>query len=315
MCDHDIAAKRARPGALPPPDRRAPCEGPLPQVREAPARAPSHPVRAVHREAASGRPRALPPAGRRARRPGPVPEVREAPAGARAQPVRAVRGEEPCRRAGPRDARLRAAGIPRRDPEKARIADRRRRERQVAERREAGLCLECGKAPPAPESSLCGPCGEERRAAARARYAKGKVGGKLYGGRKVETRRRIGRELSAKRLATARRGAVHELRQAALGGGRHPVRALPRGTPGVRARTLRLAPGRGLVRQLRGADPRRRLALRSVRGARDRAPLAREEERLGPPALREAPGEGPLHRLRRALAGGGPVRAACAPVV
>ena len=100
-----------------------------------------------------------------------------------------------------RDARLRAAGMPRRDLEKARIAERKRRHRQVAERREAGLCPECGKAPPAPESSLCAPCGKERHAAARARYASGKAEGKLYGGRKVETRRRIGRERSGKRLA------------------------------------------------------------------------------------------------------------------
>ena len=100
-----------------------------------------------------------------------------------------------------RDARLRAAGMPRRDPEKARIADRARRERQAAERREAGMCSECGKAPPAPESTVCESCGEERRATARARYAKGKAAGKLYGGRKVETRRRMGREKSARRRA------------------------------------------------------------------------------------------------------------------
>ena len=100
-----------------------------------------------------------------------------------------------------RDARLRAAGMPRRDPEKARVADRARRERQAAERREAGLCPECGKAPPAPGRAVCEPCGEEQRAAARARYAKGKAEGKLYGGRKVETRRRMGREKSARRRA------------------------------------------------------------------------------------------------------------------
>ena len=80
-----------------------------------------------------------------------------------------------------RDARLRAAGMARRDPEKARIAERRRRERQIAERRAAGLCPECGTAPPAPGRTVCEPCGEEQRAAARARYAKGKAAGKLYG--------------------------------------------------------------------------------------------------------------------------------------
>ena len=84
------APAQARPGALPPQDRRAPRQGPVPQVREAPARAPSHPVRTLLREAARRRPRALPPPHRRAGRGGDVPEVREASAGARAQPVRAV---------------------------------------------------------------------------------------------------------------------------------------------------------------------------------------------------------------------------------
>ena len=100
-----------------------------------------------------------------------------------------------------RDARLRAAGMPRRDPGKARIAERRRRERQIAGRRAAGLCPECGKAPPAPGRTVCEPCGEAQRADARARYAKGKAAGKRYGGRSVETRRRIGREKSARRRA------------------------------------------------------------------------------------------------------------------
>ena len=38
------------------------------------------------------------------------------------------------------------------------------------------LCLECGEAPPALGRTVCGPCGEERRTAARARYAKCKPG-------------------------------------------------------------------------------------------------------------------------------------------
>jgi len=105
-----------------------------------------------------------------------------------------------------RDARLRAAGMPRRDPERATAYERERRHRQIAERRAKGLCPECGEAPPAPGRTVCGPCGEERRAKARARYAKGKAAGKLYGGRNVETRRRIGREKSARRR-TARLAA------------------------------------------------------------------------------------------------------------
>ena len=34
MCDQDIVARRARPGALSPPDRGAPREGAVPQVRQ-----------------------------------------------------------------------------------------------------------------------------------------------------------------------------------------------------------------------------------------------------------------------------------------
>ena len=51
---------------------------------------------------------------------------------------------------------------------------------------------------------MCEPCAETRRASERARYAKASAEGKLYGGRKVETRRRIGRERSRKRDETRR---------------------------------------------------------------------------------------------------------------
>ena len=99
-----------------------------------------------------------------------------------------------------RDARLRAAGTPRRDREKARVSDCRRRREQAAERRARGLCPDCGKQPPAPDASLCAPCGDHRRAAERARYAKGKAAGKLYGGRDPEQRRKLAREKSQRRL-------------------------------------------------------------------------------------------------------------------
>ena len=46
-----------------------------------------------------------------------------------------------------RDARLRAAGIPRRDPERTRAYERERSRREAGQRRAAGLCLHCGKAP------------------------------------------------------------------------------------------------------------------------------------------------------------------------
>ena len=98
-----------------------------------------------------------------------------------------------------RDARLRAAGMTRRDPERARAYERERSRRETGQRRAAGLCLHCGKAPALEGRTTCEPCGEQRRARERTRYAKAKAEGKLYGGRKVETRRRIGRERSRKR--------------------------------------------------------------------------------------------------------------------
>ena len=78
-----------------------------------------------------------------------------------------------------RDARLRAEGKPRRDPERARAAERERARRQTAERREADLCARCGKASSAPERSMCEPCIEKRRAADRARYEAARAAGKL----------------------------------------------------------------------------------------------------------------------------------------
>ena len=57
-----------------------------------------------------------------------------------------------------------------RDPEqdraRARIAWR------TAERIALGLCPRCGKLPPAPERSVCKPCGECRNRTGRARDAK-----------------------------------------------------------------------------------------------------------------------------------------------
>ena len=79
-----------------------------------------------------------------------------------------------------RDAKLRAAGKPRRDPAKARVSGCRHRRRQAAERRARGLCANCGRELLAPGLSLCTPCGEKRREAERVRYAKGKAAGKPY---------------------------------------------------------------------------------------------------------------------------------------
>ena len=115
-----------------------------------------------------------------------------------------------------RDARLRAAGMPRRDPERARRYERERSRREADERRAAGLCVRCGKAPAVEGGPVCEPCAETRRASERARYAKASAEGKLYGGRKVETRRRIGRERSRKRDETRRAAGL------CTGCGKHP---------------------------------------------------------------------------------------------
>ena len=122
-----------------------------------------------------------------------------------------------CNRASrARDARLRAAGMPRRDRKRARAYERERSRREADERRAAGLCVRCGKAPAVEEGPVCEPCAEKRRASERARYAKASAEGKLYGGRKVETRRRIGRERSRKRDDARRAAGL------CTGCGKHP---------------------------------------------------------------------------------------------
>ena len=79
---------------------------------------------------------------------------------------------ERCR-AADRARRAMARGKPYggRDPEKCRRADRARDRRRRRQRREAGLCTECGRDPAAEDRSVCEPCGEARRTKERARYA------------------------------------------------------------------------------------------------------------------------------------------------
>ena len=98
-----------------------------------------------------------------------------------------------------RDARLRAAGIPRRDMEKARAYERERSRRQNAERKAAGICTSCGKAPARPERTTCEPCAEQHRDRDRARHARARAEGLPYGGRDPEAKRRAGRKRSQRR--------------------------------------------------------------------------------------------------------------------
>ena len=96
--------------------------------------------------------------------------------------------------------------MPYRDPDDNRACERRRNRRLTAERVAQGLCPKCGKSPPEPDRRLCASCGEKKRAAERASYARAKAEGKLYGGRDRRERRRRGRS-RAKRLYRERRAA------------------------------------------------------------------------------------------------------------
>ena len=105
-----------------------------------------------------------------------------------------------------RDARLRAEGKPRRDRQQAKQYERERRRREHAERKAAGICTKCGKAPARPERTTCEPCAEQHRARDRARHARAKAEGIPYGGRDPEARRRAGRKRSRRR-SEARKAA------------------------------------------------------------------------------------------------------------
>ena len=60
----------------------------------------------------------------------------------------------------------------------------------------------------APERRLCAECAERKRAAERARYAAAKAAGKLYGGRRVATRRRDSRVRGRERHRARRQAGL-----------------------------------------------------------------------------------------------------------
>ena len=97
--------------------------------------------------------------------------------------------------------------MPNKDPGKARAYEHERHRKRSAERRARGLCSKCGKEAPAPDHSLCAPCGERRRESERARYARGKTAGEPYGGRDPKSRRRAARErIKLRRLKRSEEG-------------------------------------------------------------------------------------------------------------
>ena len=115
-----------------------------------------------------------------------------------------------------RDAQLRAAGKPRRDPDRARTSGRKRSRRETVKRIAQGLCTRCGKTPAAPGRASCESCLATRREADWASYAAGKAAGMLYGGGNADAKRRSARAQSRKR-PKARREAGQCIRC-----GQHP---------------------------------------------------------------------------------------------
>ena len=215
-----------------------------------------------------------------------------------------------------RDAGLRAASKPRRDREKARAYGRQRRRRQAAERRARGLCPDCGKQPPAPDASLCAPCGDHRRAAERARYATGKAAGKLYGGRDPEQRRKLAREKSQRRLRERLEAGLcthcGHRPPAADGTTCEPCRESRQAAERARYAARRAA---GECGKCGAHAPDGSARLRTVRRERGQTLKEEGEERPRPPALRPAPGARALHRLRRTGPGRGPVPGVRPPLV
>ena len=108
--------------------------------------------------------------------------------------------------------------MPYKEPADAHAHDRQRYRRLTEERVALRLCLKCGQAQSAPDHSLCQSCAEKRRKAERARYAKAKAAGKLYGGKDAERCRRIARGRSRRR-DQARKAAG----QCTRCGKQHPV--------------------------------------------------------------------------------------------
>ena len=85
------------------------------------------------------------------------------------------------------------------DPEADKLKDRDRYLRRAAARAAAGLCLTCGREPPASGRKSCEPCLARRREADRLRHRKAAASGRQYGGRDPEKKRRDSRAAGRKR--------------------------------------------------------------------------------------------------------------------
>ena len=125
------------------------------------------------------------------------------------------RAAEKARRAR---TRARAKPYAGRDPVKCRRADRAGDRRRRRARREAGLCTDCGRNPPADGRSVCETCREAQRAAERARYAARRAAGVCVrcGEPAIGGTSRCARHaaLEAERVSPERRNAVRKKRYA-----------------------------------------------------------------------------------------------------
>ena len=204
-----------------------------------------------------------------------------------------------------RDARLRAAGIPRRDPDRANAYERERSRRERAAREAAGICTACGAAPAAPDRVRCEPCLEKRRASDRAKYAAGKAAGLPYGGSNIEAKRRSARARSKKRQKERIAAGL------CIRCGAHPP--AEGGSTCQSCRDRRQAAERQQYQERRaarlctrcgGGGDRRSVALYPMRHRRGGQPRSGAQERALAQAVFRTARPGVVYILRSAFAGG-----------
>ena len=206
--------------------------------------------------------------------------------------------------------------MPYKDPAKERACACRRYERITAERTARGMCPRCGVAKPVPDRTLCRPCGEKRRKAERARHAKAKAAGILYGGRDAERCRRSARDRSKQR-DRARRDAGLCTRcgtNLPLEGGTvcEPCRELKRESEREHYARRRAAGkcGKCGAPAPDGSARCECCARSAAKHSRKKAKNARSRQIYGSTASTKA-----LFRLRRTIPGRGAMSSVCPPVL
>ena len=150
-----------------------------------------------------------------------------------------------------RDARLRAAGLPRRDPAREREYAREHTRRQTEARKAEGLCTACGESPAAPGRVSCEPCLEKRRASDRAQIRRRQGGREALWRADPEVKRRAARARGKRRRKAWREAglcvrcgkrprrsrAARSARPARRSAGRRRAASTPSGAPPGSARS------------------------------------------------------------------------------